>query len=196
MGNESEDVAPPYGPDELKRFAEILGKSNLSKSCADQFQRAALAYEFMADTDRSRTTRAQRRKAYKRIETAAQELRDALDTADPMIVDGKPRLPISDTRILAELVKDAKEASERVPPTGPDPEQARTVFVRDLASIYMHVTKRQPGRIAKYKEGSFEKEYGPFRDLVVAALEPLDPDASTGINDVIRKVLRERSRQA
>ena len=48
MGNESDDVNPTYGPNELKQFAEILGKPNLSKGCANLFQRAALEYEFMA----------------------------------------------------------------------------------------------------------------------------------------------------
>ena len=191
MGNKGQLLTPAFGSDELKRIAEILGKPKLSKNYAERFQRAALMYEFMAGSDPLRATRAQRRKAFKRVEKAALELKDAIGSVALMFIDDKLSLPMSDTRFLAELAKKAREAAKRVPPTAPDPEQARTMFVRDLASIYMDVIKRKPTRIAKYEEGYFAEESGVFRELVVASLEPLNPDALKGINDLIRKVVRE-----
>ena len=196
MGNKGQLLTPAFGSDELKRIAEILGKPKLSKNYAERFQRAALMYEFMAGSDPLRATRAQRRKAFKRVEKAALELKDAIGSVALMFIDDKLSLPMSDTRFLAEFAKDAKEAAKRVPSTAPDPEQARTMFVRDLASIYMDVIKRKPTRIAKYEEGYFAEESGVFRELVVASLEPLNPDALKGINDLIRKVVREISHKA
>ena len=196
MGNKGQLLTPAFGSDELKRIAEILGKPKLSKNYAERFQRAALMYEFMAGSDPLRATRAQRRKAFKRVEKAALELKDAIGSVALMFIDDKLSLPMSDTRFLAELAKKAREAAKRVPPTAPDPEQARTMFVRDLASIYMDVIKRKPTRIAKYEEGYFAEESGVFRELVVASLEPLNPDALKGINDLIRKVVREISHKA
>ncbi len=196
MGNKGQLLTPAYGSDELKRFAKILGKPKLSKNYAERFQRAALVYEFMAGSDPLRSTRAQRRKAFKRVERAALELKDALGSVALMFIDDKLSLPMSDTRFLAELAKDAREAAKRVPPTAPDPEQARTMLVRDLACIYIDVKKKKPTRTAKYEEGYFAGESGVFRELVVASLEPLNPDALKGIDDLIRKVVREISHKA
>ena len=192
---DSQDIClgPTYSEAELKELAKFLGEPELSDELANKLRRVALSYHFMAGSDQSRATKSQRRAAFKRVEGAALELKEALDAVSSMIVDQVPKLPISDCHVLQRLAKEAGEAAAHVPPTGPNPEKARAVLVRQLAKIFKDVTGREPGRSATYKDGYYAGEGGDFYNFVVAALRPIGPDRLKGTKDVIEAVLQKVS---
>ena len=182
-----------YSEAELKALARVLGIPEPSDELAGRMKHAALIYEFMAGFDDLRATRAQRRAAFKRIEGAARELKEALDALAKMIIGETPKLSISERSILQRLAKEAGEVAALVPSTGADPETAREMFVRELVQIFRDFTGREPGRSATYIDGSYAGEGGAFYNFVVSALQRLNPDALTGLKDVIQKVLQYAS---
>lgn len=74
---------------------------------------------------------------------------------------------------------------------GRPPNTTRRSAVYQLAYLFKRLAKRRPGRwvrSAVYND-DVGREYGPFRDFVIAALEPIEgDDAKVGINDLIREV--------
>lgn len=71
---------------------------------------------------------------------------------------------------------------------------ARLLFILGLAKLYQVIVGARPTRrfnpYAQIGVSNHEPEYGPFRNFVVAALEPLGHYAVKGIDDDIRDALR------
>ncbi len=64
-----------------------------------------------------------------------------------------------------------------------------------FTSFYESIAGKKPGRRVRWKTG---KEYGPFKQIVCAALEPLNPNPSAlkGIDADIKKALSESASKA
>jgi hypothetical protein len=70
---------------------------------------------------------------------------------------------------------------------------ARFYFVDELAGIYEQFTGRPAAKVGKDSGAkSPRKALGFFYDFVLAALNPIDPHACTGIRDVIDEVIDAR----
>jgi hypothetical protein len=88
-----------------------------------------------------------------------------------------PRLQSSLRRVFEKIT----------PRRGPDPRRARRQFIDDLADIYEYVT----GRIQTRRV--HDREYGPFREFVIAALTPFN--AVQGCEADIKIVLQQRAKR-
>jgi hypothetical protein len=98
---------------------------------------------------------------------------------------GHPRLPAAIRRVL-----------KNIPGRGPNPARSHRQFIGDLERIVAHATGEHPGRRVREEEcGRFltsQKDYGPFRKLVKAAVRPFDPTRDCDWD--IRAVLHQRKR--
>ena len=99
------------------------------------------------------------------------------------------RTPKSDLLAIAsklpELLPKLDEIATKYTKGRREKHLPRYVFVKALAHIY---EKGGQGRPTRRHDGHKGRDYGPFREFVLACLEPLDPEAVRGIDDVIRKV--------
>ena len=56
-----------------------------------------------------------------------------------------------------------------------------------LARLYKDRTDQRPTR---RHDAYKQKDYGLFRDFVIAVLKPMNPQALTGINDAIKEAVK------
>lgn len=180
----------PFGPDDLAHLAEKLGLTDMPDDLAELLQEEAQGYQFAAMVDRD-PSRSERRQALKNIAELARNLSAAFQDLDAPTSKGL-NAPIGPDE-LGMLADRAKESAGRIPNKGGDPKLARRIFVEGLAAIYEEVTNQEPSLSYDPKKGGY---YSPFRDFVKAALQPLDPYASQGVEGDIGKVLRSRTKSS
>ena len=194
---------PRYSPDDWKQLAECLEILELSDDLADKLRILAQNYFILADIEREPEPeelswrpllpgRSKRRNALQKVAKAARALKGAL--ADPAIVlrREEEKLPDIDLEVLDELAAAADKTREQIPGKGSDPKDARITFVRHLAGIYEQVTQRPATRGHDPISGVDDSRFLKF---VEAALEPLDPDALTGLDHVVRDVTSSQRRK-
>lgn len=198
MGKGDETGEPIYGPDDLRKFAKIIGRS-LTTEQIERLERAAWEYRFQAelklksgpDDDWSRIlpSRSELRKALRRVAKDAQALKRTLRDQATLFIGRDGRLEF-DTQSLDELTEAADLAATQISSAGPDPKEARRTFVRDLADIYEDAAQRRATRRHDPISGL---DCGPFLEFAQAALKPLNASALTGLDHVVREVAAERS---
>ena len=88
-------------------------------------------------------------------------------------------------RYLPSLEVRLRHAADAPAAKGPRPQEVRLRFVHELATIWFGVRGSWPGRTHDWKT---QQDSGPFLEFVYACLEPIDPAATRGIDDVIRRV--------
>ncbi len=186
---------PAYTLDDLRQFAGIIGFSNLSPECAKRLQSAALAYWFLAETDKMHATRSQYRKAMRRITKTARDLKAALGSRAAMLIDDRGALPAIDANVLDNLAEIAEEVANRIPKGGPNPRHARKVFVAELGRIYLAATGERP----TFSRPTFSRRLtgessGRFFEFVEAALRPLNRHALSGLEHDVRAVVNSMAK--
>jgi hypothetical protein len=112
-----------------------------------------------------------------KIEQALHELDGPTSQLLGKVGASHPRLQNSLRRVFKKIT----------PRPGPDPRRARRQFIDDLADIYEYVTGRIPTRRVH------DREYGPFREFVIAALTPFN--AAQGCEADIKIVLEQREKR-
>ena len=83
---------------------------------------------------------------------------------------------------LERLAQVAEEAIDEIPSTAHEPKIARYRFFLELAQIYEAATGKPPGRA------------GPFKRFACAALEPLNPHATTTVDRDLRRAVEAHKR--
>jgi hypothetical protein len=123
----------------------------------------------------------------KKIELALRGLDGRTSQQLGRVRAGHPRLPTGIRRVLKKIPSRRR---------GPDPKRSHRQFIGDLKRIVVYATGERPGRRVREEEcGRFlntHKDYGPFRELVKAAVRPFDP--TRGCDCDIRAVLYQRKR--
>ena len=176
-----------YPESSFVEMAEALGLDALSSELRRKIDNAARNYVPMAYFDEDRATRKERRKALEELAAAAANLKRTLDDLATMLIEDL-ELPSSITRgDLEQLASAAEAAANKVPISGGDPGVARKFLVGDLGVIYRAATGRQP----TLRRDRYGKPYGPFFKFVFAALHPLEPHATQGVESDIKKVVAE-----
>ena len=181
---------PIYSENDFAAMAEAIELEELPQHIRDQIVEAAEGYKWAAAAD-TFSSRAERRQAIERIQCQAKELEASLRALD------QETGSLLDANILPDdlgvLQVKAQEALERIPKSGHEPYRARMSFVEDLARIYKKATGDKPKRRYDPAKGG---EYGPFHDFVLAALEPIAPHETSGVDGDIKTVLKKRKKSA
>ena len=159
-----------------------------------------------------RPTRSQHRKALKRVADSARALASApahlkdthrgrleraLTSHNLLLTELMSRrgeFDLTNDEDVVKLAELAETERARNPPKGPEPKLARLHFIGELVSIFHDVTHSSPGRRVRQVSlgyGDTSEEYGPFRDFVCAALEPLNPNALRGVDKDIKRAITE-----
>ncbi len=205
---------PLVTPHLLGRMAEILGVTDPDAISKLKERVEAALQEYNAHLDSPPPTPAGLRLSFKNLSKLYRNLYDGLKQLGPAerrILDGagselreirsRRDLPLDTDEALAALSKVGiliRAAQGRLPPVGkgPQPDRARWYLVHRLGVIYSQTRPSKPGD----PRGEFEmptrrhnaylgKDYGPFRDFVVAAHEALGfANPEQGVDDVIRSV--------
>ena len=184
------DDKPVYSENDFAKMAKAVQMEELPQNVRDQIGKAAEGYGWAAGADTFRL-RAERRQLIERIQCQAEELEASLRELD------QETGTLLDANILPDdlgvLQIRAQEALETIPESGHEPYRARRSFVEDLARIYKEATGDEPKRRYDPAKGG---EYGPFRDFVLAALEPIAPHETSGVDGDIKAVLKKRKKSA
>ena len=206
----------PYTESDLAEIAMSLGVDAFTDAQVRDLQRAAVIYQLVdagdyqteADNDPAaiRPGRKAQRKALRKVAEVAQQLvglpeeqrkfqRWKLDGAVKSrglwftgLYERHQGFDLSSPTDLEKLAEIAQALAEHIPLTGPEPKQARLVFIRCLIPFYESITGRRATRRVRWDTSA---EYGPLRQFVCAALEPIDPDALKGVDADIKRALRE-----
>ena len=197
----------PYTESDLAEIAKSLGVNAFTDEQVRQLQRAGNIYRLVdggdfqtkADNDPTaiRPGRAAQRKALKNVAQIARQLaglpqeqrkiqgwkQDAALTDRGLWLTGlsslRQSLDLCSPTDLDQLAEIAQDLAEHIPPTGHEPKQATLVFIDCLIPLYESITGKKAGRRVRWE--TF-KEYGPFKQFVCAALEPLNSTALKGVD--------------
>jgi len=197
-GSEGPRDYSPAELDTLKPLFEAVGVE-FSPAIVEQLQEAVHGFQWATSADpggiffsckREKCYRLKRilklhaaQRPPKKIELALRGLDGPTLQQLGRVRAGHPRLPTAIRRVL-----------KTIPIRGPDPERSHRQFIRDLKRIVAYAGER-PGRCVRVEEcGPYltQKDYGPFRDLVKAAIRPFDPTRECDWD--IRAVLYQRKR--
>jgi len=186
------DDKPIYSENDFAEMAKALQMEELPQNVRDHIVTAAEGYRWAARYD-TFISRAEKRQLIKRIRRQAEKLEASLRKLDHetgQLLDPHVRISPDDLGVLQIR---AQEALEIIPESSHEPYRARRSFVEDLAKIYKEATGDEPKRRYDPAKGG---EYGPFRDFVLAALEPIAPHETSGVDGDIKTVLRKRKKSA
>ena len=183
------DDKPIYSENDFAEMAKALQMEELPQNVRDQIGKAAEGYRWAARYD-TFFLRAEKRQLIKRIRRQAEKLEASLRKLDHetgQLLDPHVRISPDDLGVLQIR---AQEALEIIPESSHEPYRARRSFVEDLARIYKEVTSKEPTRRDDPKRGGL---YGPFQDFVLAALRPIAPHETSGVDSDIRAVIIKRA---
>ena len=184
----SAEDKPVYSENDFAKMAKAVQMEELPQNIRDRIVEAAQAYEWAAAAD-TFSSRADRPKLMKRIRRRAEKLEASLRRLD------QETGSLLDANILPDdlgvLQVKAQEALKKIPKSSHEPYRARRSFVADLAGIYKEATGDEPTRRDDPKKGGL---YGPFQDFVLAALRPIAPHETSGVDGDIRAVIRKRKK--
>lgn len=191
----------PYSRHLAEELAKLLRTADPgadAKIYVPRIAKAARDYLFLKEFEGEISRgRAAKRKALKEAANAADRLANTLnllEISSAKLLERYSRLPMDLPNTITasrELANAAKTTLERIPERGGEPRFARAWFCYDLTKIWHEAIGRKPGRrvrkVSVDEHGPLQsEEYGPLQDLVIAALEPIDPEAKTGVEHDIR----------
>jgi hypothetical protein len=195
-----------YTPAELKTFEPLFkaaGVEKFSPTIVEMLQQAVEDFQWAMSADpggiffSSNTERRYKlnrilkliaaQRPTKKIELALRGLDGPTSQRLGWVCAGHPRLLTVIRRVLKKIPSRRR---------GPDPKRSHRQFIGDLKRIVVYASGNSPGRRVREEEcGRFltsQKDYGPFRELVKAAVRPFD--ATRGCDSDIRAVLYQRKR--
>lgn len=160
-----------YTASELDRLAAALGRKELKFISQERLQRAVKEYQWSKWADAGLSRKRQRQQLEDIIKLCkpnalGEELQNALDKLDGPTSHRLGAVGIHDRR---ELARKARKLAQEIPKSGPDPKRGRLQFVCDLEGISYRITGNSGTRRVHLDP---HKEYGQFRDFVIAALSP------------------------
>lgn len=181
-----------YSEHDFRKMAKALDPDSeeLPECIRDQIVAAAEGYRWAARYD-TFFLRTQKRQLLKRIRRQGKKLEASLRELDQetgILLDANI-LPDD----LGVLQLRARKALKTIPKSSHTPYRARRSFVEDLARIFKVATGDEPKRRYDLAKGG---EYGPFHDFVLAALEPIAPHETSGVDGDIKTVLKKRKKSA
>lgn len=180
-----------YTSAELEALAKSLGCKELGRVTVYKLQKAVEAFQwacffddgyFPSNTKLSRRQRLMNIISLCQQEAPAEEIEVVLNELDGHT--SQLLGPVNSTDLQA-VHNAAEVALKKIPSSGPDRKRAARQFIEELARIYHRVTGEFPGRRVHIRDYAPEhvtdndlpdQEYGPFRDLVKAALMPFEPE--------------------
>jgi hypothetical protein len=183
-----------YTPPELRAIARSIGRRKLDPEVIEQLQDNARGYQWALRADQwdePRSTHKRRNEQLNQIvqlceQGAAEELEIALNELDALT---SRFLGLSNRTDLQDVKNCAHIALNELQRSGPDRKYARLQFIKHLARIFKELTGARPRRRVRDRDTVAEREYGPFRDFVLANLAPFGSKATKGVDADIRKAI-------
>lgn len=184
-----------YAESDYARFAEILGISKLSRKDINHLEGTAATYWVISQLrgevpPKSRhlpvlPSAKELRAALNKVRNSALKLAEALENPAFRIIPKEGKLADFDIRILRDLAEAADKVAKRKARAGRPQHEVREYFICELLSLYLKITESQPCDL----DSTAHKHR--FKELVRAAIEPLNSHALTGVDQATEKVISE-----